>query len=145
MLEFGCSNNIPEENYYKIEFAFTSHTSKYIEKLWLHGMNLHSSIFTLNSLKAITTLKVLHLNSNQIYEEASQALASVILHNTELEELDFSNSNLGEGMLVIIKALQQITSLRSIDLGNTNISKEASGELALAIQSNKHLQELRLI
>ena len=144
MLEFGCSNNIPEENYFKIEFAFTSCTSKYIEELWLHRINLHSSIFIFNLLKTVTTLKVLHLNSNQIHQEAGQALASIILHNTGLKELDFSNSNLGEGMLVIIKALQQITSLRSIELENINISKEVSGKLALAIQSNTSLEQLWL-
>ena len=144
MLEFGCSNNIPEESYYKIEFAFTSHTSKYIEKLWLHKMNLHSSIFILNLFKTITTLKVLHLNNIQINQEASKALASIILHNRGLKELHFSNSNLDEGMLEVAKSLQQITGLRSLNLCNNNISESFSGELALAIKVNEHLEQLRL-
>ena len=76
-----------------------------------------------------------------ITKEAAEALASVILHNTGLEEIDISNNNLGEGTSKVAKALQQITSLRSLDFGNNNISKAAAGDLSLAIKSNKHLEK----
>ena len=143
ILEFGCSN-IPEESYYKIEFAITSHTSNSVEKLWLHEINLYSSIFILNLLKNITTLKVLHLNGNQIHQEASKALATAILHNTGLEELHLSNSNLGQGALQVVNALQHITSLKVLDLGNCNLPKEICGELAHVIDCNKNLEQLLL-
>ena len=127
------------------ELALAIESNKHLEKLWLHNNNLKSSVIAiLQSLSTISTLKLLKINNTQTMDEAGEALASVVKHNTGLEELHLAGNNLAEGMLVVTKALQQITSLRSIDFGNTNISKEASGELALAIQSNKHLETLSL-
>ena len=125
----------------KIGVGFFSNS---IEKLWLHGINQHSSVFILNCLKTITTLKMLHLNHNQINQEASGTIATVIMHNAGLEELCLNNNDLDKGMLEVSKALQHITSLKSIDLGNSNISKEASVELASAIKVNKDLEKLEL-
>ena len=71
-------------------------------------------------------------------------LASVILHNTGLQQLYIGNNNLREGTLEVTQALQHIMSLESINLGNNNMPKEASCELALAIKSNKHLERLWL-
>ena len=98
----------------------------------------------MQSLSTISTLKLLNINNTQTTDEAGEALASVVIHNTGLEELHVSDNNLGKGMLIIYKALKQITSLRSIELENINISKEVSGKLALAIQSNTSLEQLWL-
>ena len=73
-----------------------------------------------------------------------KTLASVLLSNTRIEELNLDENNLGEGTFLVAKALQQITSLKSLNLGNNKIPKEVSGELALAILSNRHLKELQL-
>ena len=45
------------------------------------------------------------MDNNTITEEAGEPLASVVMHNTGLEELYLSGNNLGEGMLVVVKAL----------------------------------------
>ena len=138
-----CYNNISKE--VAIELALTIKSNKHLQKLWLNNNNLRSSATViLQSLSTISTLKYLNLDSNQINEEASEALASVILHNTRLEELDLSGNNLGEGILIVAKALQQTSSLKSLYLGNNNISKEVSNELALAITANKYLEKMRL-
>ena len=127
------------------EIPFVVKSNKYLEKLWLHNNNLKCSAITiLQSLSTISTLKLLNIHNTQITDEAGEALASVIVHNKALKELHLADNNLGEGILNVTNALQQITSLRSINLGNNNISREASGELALAIQLNKHLEELQL-
>ena len=127
------------------ELALAIKVNKYLEEIELFASNLKSSaILVLRSLTTISTLKNLNINNNHITEEAAEALASVILNNTGLEEIDISNNNLGEGTLKVAKALQRITSLRSLDFGNNNISKAAAGDLALAIKSNKHLEKLCL-
>ena len=128
-----------------IEIANACKLNINFEKLWLHNNNLKSSaIAIIQSLSTISTLKFLNINNNQITEEAGEALASVILHNMELEELHLSGNNLGEGMLIVAKALQQISSLKSLDLGYNNISKEVSDELALAIKANEQLKKIGL-
>ena len=127
------------------QLALAIQSNKHLEKLWLCNNNLKSSaIVILRSLSTISTLKLLNIDNTQTTDEASEALASVVTHNTGLKELYVADNNLGEGMLVVTKALQQITSLRSISLDNTNISKEASDEIPLVIKSNKHLEKLGL-
>ena len=141
-IDFGNTNISKEASY---ALALVIQSNKHLEKLWLYNNNLQfSAIAILQSLSTISTLKFLNVNNNSITEEASEALASVVIHNTGLEEIYLSDNNLGEGMLVVIKALQQLTSIKTIDFGNTNISKEASYALALVIQSNKHLEKLWL-
>ena len=137
------NDNISKEVFDELVIVFKS--NKFMQKLWLHNNNLKSlAMNILQSLSTISTLKYLNINNNQITEEAGEALASVILHNTVLEELHVSGNNLGKGMLTVAKALQHISSLRSLDLGNNNISEEVAGELALAISANEYLEEMRL-
>ena len=88
---------------------------------------------------------MLDLNNNQITQEAGEALASVIMHNTRLEELYLNSNNLGIGTVKVAKALQHITTLKMLDLSNNNnIPQEACEELALGIKSNKQLEKLWL-
>ena len=137
------NNNIPQEACDEFALAFKS--NRHLEKLWLSDSNLYSSaIVILNSLTTITTLTGINLDNNQIPREADEVLASVIMHNTGLEELYLSGNNLGVGTLKVAKALQCITTLRILGLGNNNIPQETCDELALAIKSNKHLKQLGL-
>ena len=137
------SNNIPQEVCEQLALAIKS--NEQLEKLWFSNNNLHSSaIIILNSLATIATLTVLGLNNNQIPQEAGEALASVIMHNTRLEELYLRSNNLGIGAIEVAKSLQHITTLKVLSLDNNNIPQEASEELALAIKSNEHLEKLLL-
>ena len=61
-----------------------------------------------------------------------------------LHTLLLGDNNIEKGMMQIVKALQQITSLMVLDLGNNNIPKEVCNDLALAINSNKDLTALNL-
>ena len=142
--KLGLGNNkIPQEACDELALAIKS--NKHLKKLWLNDNNLHSSAnVILNSLTIITTLTVLSLSKNQITEEAGEALASVIMHNTGLEELHLNGNSLGVGTLKVAKALQHITTLKKLGLGNNKIPQEACDELALAIKSNKHLKKLWL-
>ena len=137
------NNNIPQEA--SEELALGIKSNNQLEKLWLNDNNLHSSAnVILNSLTTITTLTVLGLNNNQISQEAGEALASVIMHNTRLEELYLDSNNLGIGTVKVAKSLQHITTLRVLSLDNNNIPQEACEELALGIKSNEQLEKLWL-
>ena len=137
------SNSLPKDIVHKLSTAIKSNS--YLQLLTLSSNDLRSSaIVILQSLSSIATLKVLNINNNHIGEEAGEALASVIIHNTGMEKLYLSDNNLGYGILKVAKALQHITSLKLLDLGNNNIPKEVSGEIALAIKSNGRLENLSL-
>ena len=137
-------NNISKTVSHELALAIKSY--KCLETLWLSNCNLKSSVVAIfQALSTISSLKCLSISNNQITEEAGEALASVILHNRGLEILYLRNNNLGKGMLEIVKALQHITSLKSLDLSKNNISNEVSVELAVAIKSNKHLEELWML
>ena len=58
----------------------------------------------------------MNLNNNQITQEACEVLASVIIHNTRLEELYLRSNNLGIGTVKVAKALQHITTLKMLEL-----------------------------
>ena len=137
------NNNLPKEISHELAGIIKSNC--YLELLTLSSNNLQSSaIEILQHLTKISTLKVLNMGNNLIGEKAGEVLATVILYNTALQQLYLSNDNLGEGILEVAQALQHIISLESINLGNNNVPKEASCELALAIKSNKHLERLWL-
>ena len=141
-LDLG-DNNVTKE--VSCDLAHVIKSNMYLEKLSLRKSNLKSLVIPiLQSLITISTLKILNINDNQISKEAGEALASVILHNTGLKELHLSGNNLGKGMLIVAKALEHISSLRSLDVGNNNISKEVANKLALAISANENLEEVRL-
>ena len=127
------------------ELACAIHSSRCLELLSLSCNDLHSSTGVIfKSLKTISSLKLLDVQRNQLTEEFGEAIASVLFSNTGIEELHIGDNYLSKGMIVIVKALQQVHSLKSLNLGNNMIPKEASGEIALAILSNKHLKELWL-
>ena len=137
------NNNLPKEISHEIASVIKS--NRHLELLTLSSNNLQSSaIEILQCLTTINTLKVLNMNNNLIGEKASEALASVVLNNTGLQELYISNNNLGDGILEVARALQHIKLLLSVNLGNNNVPKEASGKLAHAVKSNKCLERLWL-
>ena len=137
------SNNIPREVCHEIALAIEVNIN--LKKVYLHNNILGSSIIDiLNALCKISTLKVLGLDDNLMPQETGETLASIITQNTGLEELHLNNNNLGIGSVEIAKALQEITSLKSLDLGKNKVPYELSDKLAFVIKVNKNLEELWL-
>ena len=141
-LDLG-NNNLPGTIMDELSKVFMS--AKCLERLTLCNNNLKSSILcVLKSLSTNSKLEYLDIRGNQITAEAGELLASVIQKNTVMNTLLLGNNNIGKGMMQITKALQQITSLKVLDLGKTNIPKETCNGLALAIDSNRQLENISL-
>ena len=104
----------------------------------------YSAIVILQALSKISSLKVLNLQSNQLTEDAGEYLSSVIFSNTGLHQLFLDNNDIGKGMLHIVTALQQLNSLQALGLSNTNMPKDATDDLALAIECNQSLNTVQL-
>ena len=130
--------------------------SNYLYKLFQHCDHLRKitiyyclvDIHTVNKLlqqiSTVTTLRKLDLRGNKLNEKSSQALASVIANNNELEELYLGNNNLQSGVIKLAKALKKLSSLKVLDLDNNNIPEEAANELSAAIRANSSLEKLWL-
>ena len=141
-LDLG-KNKVPYE--VSDELAVAIEVNKSLETLWLQDNMLSSSINgILNALCKISTLKVLALDDNLMPQETCKTLASIITQNTGLEELYLNNNNLGIGSVEIAKALQEITSLKSLGFSKNKVPYEVSDELAFAIEVNKSLEKLWL-
>ena len=118
------------------ELALAIQANKHLEEVHLYNANLKSSVIViLESLCNILTLKILNISDNHMPPETGEALASVILHNTRLRELNLNNNNLDEEVVKVAEALKHTASLIKLNLSNNNISKTVSHELALAIKS----------
>ena len=98
----------------------------------------------LQHISTITTLTTLNLRGNQLTEETSQALASIISSNTGLEELYLANNQLQLGVIKLSTALKNISSIKVLDLNNNNIPEEVADELSAAISANTSLEKLWL-
>ena len=143
LLDLG-NNSIPKEVCNEIAVAIEVNNN--LEKLWLHNNMFCTSInVILNALCKLSTLKVLNLDNNLMTQENGQTLAFIITHNTGLEELHLNNNNLGIGSLEVAKALQQITSLKSLNLGNNEVPQKITDQLAIAIESNNSLEQLSVL
>ena len=142
MLEIS-NINLPKEIAHGLATAIKSST--YLEFLAFNCNNLQSSaIVILQSFSTITTLKVLHMNNNQIGERGGDALALVIKSNTGFKELHCGGNDLQRSVIKISKVLQTISSLELLDLSNNNLPERIGIELAAAIQSNNSLKQLWL-
>ena len=116
-----------------------------IEMLYLDANNLKSSaVVIFEALKEISTLKVLHLNDNNMSGKVADGLADVIKNNVHLEELHLNNNNLQSSAVTIIRALKGVSNLKKLSLDYNNMSGKVSGDLAGVVEKNTFLEELHL-
>ena len=79
----------------------------------------------LSALHCNTNLRALDLSGNIITEELAEQLANVLANSTKLETLLLRDCSLGnEGVNVIANSLNNVTTLKHLDLSNNNITEE---------------------
>ena len=96
------------------------------------------------SLRCISNITLLNLHDNQLTEEAGEALASIILSNTKLEDLYIGNNKLQAGAIKVILALKHISTLKVLDLSDNYITEFVADDLSNVIDCNPLLNILRL-
>ena len=144
LLALGLSNtNMPKDVTDDLALAIECNQS--LNTVQLNNNNLQcSAVVIIQALSKISSLKELNLRSNQLTEDAGEYLSSVICNNAGLNQLFLDNNDIGKGMLHIVKALQQLNSLQVLDLSNTNMPKDVTDDLALAIECNQSLNTVQL-
>ena len=103
------------------------------------------SLRILKGMKNISSLVTLNLSHNKIIDEAADELASVLFHNTLLQEIDLSYNSLSKlDSLRILRGMKNISSLITINVSHNEIIDEAADELANILLHNTSLQEIDL-
>ena len=129
------------------ELAAAIQCNSRLKQLWLRGntLNTTGALFIFNSLKYITTLKVLDISNNNIGHQLSENIAAVISSNHMLEQLWLDgNALLDKGIVRISNALRGLTLLRTLSLCNNGITDDAAYELSTIITNNPYLEDLQL-
>ena len=116
-----------------------------LEELYLSGNNLMSDVIdVLQALQGNSKLKILYLNNNPMTDGVAEDLAEVIKSNPCLEELGLADNDLKSSADVVLQALQGVTKLKKLNLGNNNMTSEIAEDLAEVIKSNPCLEHLGL-
>ena len=108
------------------------------------------ALHVIQAMQCLTQLKILNLSnikltlSKKLSEDLGKALLCGLMNNTNLENVNLSNNNIGPIAIQVAKGLQHISSLKSLNLRNCNLPKEICDELAYVITSNKYVEELLL-
>ena len=106
-------------------------------------LNASYMITTLSVL--IKRLKLLDLEYSNMDNEAAIQLATALDCNNVLEQLWLRGNVLGAvGATIILTSLQNITTLRVLDLSYNNISSRSANGIAAVINSNHFLEQLWL-
>ena len=93
----------------------------------------------------IKTLKVLDLGYSNINKEAAVELAKAINCNNILEQLWLRSNALDtDGTALILTSLQNISTLRVLDLSYNNIDSVSANGIAAVVSSNPFLEQLWL-
>ena len=126
--------------------ALLSHNTK-LQKLDLSGNDLqelgYKRIF--KSLQIISNLLLLKVSYSSVVNEAADQLATLLLHNIFLRELDLRYNNLSTSDAVkIFSGLKNISNLVTIDISHNMITDEAAEIIATVLSCNNKLQSLDL-
>ena len=103
-----------------------------------------SADVVLRALQGVTKLKTLNLGNNNMTSEVAEDLAEVIKSNPCLEQLGLAYNGLKSSAGVVLLALQGVAKLKTLNLGNNNMTSEVAEDLAEVIKSNPCLERLWL-
>ena len=96
------------------------------------------------SLQQLSTLTHFNIRNNRITEEVAECIASVILSNNRMQKLYLGDNILHNKTVVIIRALQSVSSLVVLYLSNMKMTEAVASDLVLAINNNLLLEKLYL-
>ena len=108
-------------------------------------LKLDATNMIVSLINIIKTLKVLDLGYSNIKLVAAVKLAHALKYNSVLEQLWLRGNILDdEGAALILNSLQNISTLKVLDLSYNNISSTLANGIAAVITSNHFLEQLWL-
>jgi len=142
-------NKISEGAAEDIANAISSYSCTKLQELGLGKNKLQTAgiIKIMKALQSVSTLVKLRIDSNGIMKEAAGCIATVLVHNVNLQELIMGGNNINtEGAIPIAKALQGNLKLVRFCIDNNNVTDEAADEIATVLANSVFsvLQELNI-
>ena len=128
------------------DLAVALYVNQNLKRLRLPNNNLRDGgISIVSALSQITTLTELNLKNNLLSEVVVDELSSAIKNNKLIETLNLSGNNLKtNGIIRIAQPLSVISNLKVLNIQNNQITEGAADAIAIAILSNRKLEELYL-
>ena len=122
------------------------------QNIYMRELYLASNYLKTNGITALCKgmNKLLHLthldmSCNKITDEAAHDIATLLLHNPGLKELDLSNNFIqASGAIIIFRVIHTLTQLSRLNICNNNITGEAAYTITAALSQKKYLKELEL-
>ena len=139
------SNNICETAAHDIGTVLSCNTN--LQRLLLNDnkFNAVGMIEIVKALQNVSTLIAFNISNNNVGEEAADNIGTVLCSNTKLQELRLSDNNfMTKGMIKIMYAPQNISTLTAFNISNNNVGEEAVGSIGAVLSHNTELQELYL-
>ncbi|XP_065918394.1 NACHT, LRR and PYD domains-containing protein 12-like isoform X2 [Dysidea avara] len=98
-----------------------------------------------NRFQSISNVPIFDISYNNIGVEAADDIATVLSHNTKLQELYLAGNSLQtEGAIKISRGLQNTSTLTVLYVSNNNIGVEAADDIATVLSHNTKLQTIEL-
>ena len=113
--------------------------------LSLNSLFISDAVNIFHGMGNISNLVAINLSHTYITDEAADELATVLLHNTSLRNIDLSYNNLSTSdAMKIFKGMKNISKLEAINISHNMITDEAADELANVLLHNTSLQNIDL-
>ena len=138
-------NEIIDEAANELANVLLQNTSLQEINLSCNNLSKLDSLRILKGMKNISTLIIINVSHNEIIDEAANELANVLLQNTSLQELNLSYSSLSKlDSFRILKGMENISNLITLNVSHNKIIDEAADELANILLHNTKLEKLDL-
>ena len=110
-----------------------------------NNMQTENAIIIAKGLQNCSTLSVFNMSSNNICEIAAHDIGTVLSHNTNLQRSLLNDNKFNAvGMIEIVKALQNVSTLIAFNINNNNVGEEAADNIGTVSCSNTKLKKLHL-
>ena len=144
LTEFNINNNGVGEQAAEYNAGALSHNIN-LQKLYLDNFKVVGIIEITRALQNTSTLTDFSISSNKIGKAAADDIAAVLLHNTNLQELQIHDNSLKTaGIIKITKALQDISTLTVFNISKNSVGDKAADDIAAVLSHNTKLQNLCL-
>ena len=138
-------SNVGEEAADDIATVLSNNTQLQVVSLDDNSFKSVGMIKIAKALQNISTLTKFSIYNNNVGEEAADDIATVLSNNTQLQVVDLDdNSFKTVGMIKIVKALQNISTLTEFCIYNNNVGEEAADDIATVLSNNTQLQIVNL-